>query len=157
MTGVIAGCDLDQIARKSAGYWEGFSGTGAELGGLEDGYGLAVEGQDVLLGEAREGAGEGLARDAGGLRHLLAGERGLEGPAPPGHAPPLGGGGGGARERAPREMPAASAISWRESEGSKTTPRLVTRPSSVARFRSIRATLPRAPRPTRPPTRAPRP
>src|SRR4028119_1139030 len=91
MTGVIAGCDLDQIARKSRGYWEGFSGTGAELGGLEDGYGLAVEVQDVLLGEAGEGAGEGLARDAGGLRHLLAGERGLEDHAPLGHAPLLGG------------------------------------------------------------------
>src|SRR4028119_1521354 len=90
MTGVIAGCDLDQIARKSGGYWEGFSGTGAELGGLENGYGLAVEVQDVLLGEAGEGAGEGLARDAGGLCHLLAGERGLEDHAPLGYASLLG-------------------------------------------------------------------
>src|SRR4028119_2496484 len=91
MTRVIAGCDLDQITRKSASYWEGFSGTGAKLGGLGDGYGLAVEVQDVLLGEAGEGAGEGLARDAGGLRHLLAGERGLEDHAPLGHAALLGG------------------------------------------------------------------
>src|SRR4028119_1522483 len=91
MTGVIAGRDLDQITRKSAGYWEGFSGTGAELGRLEDGYGLAVEVQDVLLGEAGECSGEGLARDAGGLRHLLAGERGLEDHAPLGHAALLGG------------------------------------------------------------------
>src|SRR4028119_2078783 len=59
-----------------------------------------------------------------------------------------------ARERASREMPVASAISWRESEGSKTTPRLVTRPSSVARFRSMRATLCGALRKTRSPTRS---
>src|SRR4028119_2234804 len=91
MTRVIAARDLDQITRKSTGYWEGFSGTGAELGGLEDGYSLAVEVQDVLLGEAGEGAGESLPRDAGGLRHLLAGERGLEDHAPLGHAPLLGG------------------------------------------------------------------
>src|SRR5918998_5141928 len=82
MTAVIRGRDPDQKPRKSAGYWGGFSGTGAELGGLGDGYGLCVEGQDVLLGEAGEGAGEGLARDAGGLGHLLAGERGLEDDAP---------------------------------------------------------------------------
>src|SRR4028119_1999628 len=91
MTRAIAERDLDQITRKSAGYWEGFSGTGAKLGRLEDGYSLAVEVQDVLLGEAGEGAGERLARDAGGLRHLLAGERGLEDHAPLGNAPLLGG------------------------------------------------------------------
>src|SRR4028118_1824435 len=91
MTGVIVGCDLDQITRISAGYWEGFSGTGAELGGLEDGYGLAVKVQDILLGEAGEGAGKRLARDASGLRHLLAGERGLEDHAPLGYASLLGG------------------------------------------------------------------
>src|SRR5919112_28002 len=77
MTAVIRGRDPDQKPRKSAGYWEGFSGTGAELGGAGGGYGLSVGGPDVL-----PGAGEGLARDAGGLGHLLAGERGLEDDAP---------------------------------------------------------------------------
>src|SRR4028119_932778 len=91
MTGVIAGRDLDQITRKSAGYWEGFSGTGAELGRLENGHGLAVEVEYVLLGETGEGAGEGLPRDAGGLRHLLARERGFEDHAPLGYASLLGG------------------------------------------------------------------
>ena len=57
-------------------------------------------------------------------------------------------------ERASREMPVASAISCRLKEGSKTTPRLVTRPSSVARFSSILATLCGALRKTRSPTRS---
>src|ERR687894_1474730 len=90
MTAVIVACDLDQKSRKSAGYWERFSGTGAELGGLEDGHGLAVEVEDIFLGEPGEGAGECLARDAGRLGHLLPAERGLEDDAPFGDAPLLG-------------------------------------------------------------------
>src|SRR4028118_739580 len=87
MTRVIAARDLDQITRKSAGYWEGFSGTGAKLGRLEDGYSLGVEGQDVLRG----GAGGGGGGRAGGRCRSRRGGRGS----------PRGGGGRG-RGRAPR-------------------------------------------------------
>src|SRR5215212_7288515 len=45
------------------------------------------------------------------------------------------------RERASREIPVASAISCLLKDGRKTTPLFVTLPSSVARSRSIRATL----------------
>src|ERR671917_2907697 len=69
-----------------------FSGPGAELCGLEDGYGpRALQLEDALPGEAGEGAGEGFARDAGRLGHLLAREGGFEDDAPLGDASLLGG------------------------------------------------------------------
>src|SRR5215207_9222791 len=92
MTTVIRICDPGQMRSKRALCWERFSGTGAELGGLEYGYGPgALQLEDVLPGEAGEGAREGLARDAGRLGHLLARERGLEDDAPLGDPPLLGG------------------------------------------------------------------
>src|ERR687896_1545720 len=83
--------DPDQKRGTGAGYCEGFSGTGAELGWPEDGYGLAVEVEDALPGEAGEGAREGLARDASRLGHLLAREGGLEDDPPLGDPSLLGG------------------------------------------------------------------
>src|SRR5215207_897234 len=90
MTTVIRICDPGQMRSKRALCWERFSGTGAELGGLEYGYGPgALQLEDVLPGEAGEGAREGLARDAGRLGHLLAREGRLEDDAPLGDPPLL--------------------------------------------------------------------
>src|SRR5918997_4468224 len=91
MTGVMRTCDPDQIGSERAGCWEGFSGTRTEFGGLENCNGLTAEVEDALAGEAREGAREGLARDAGRLGHLLAAEGRLEDDAPLGDAALLGG------------------------------------------------------------------
>src|SRR5918994_6906544 len=91
MTGVMRRCDPDQTRRKRVVYWETFSGTGAQLGGFEDGYGLAFQVEDSLPGEAGEGARESLARDAGRLGHLLAREGGLEDDPPLGDPSLLGG------------------------------------------------------------------
>src|SRR3712207_8803042 len=88
MTGVMATCDPDQKLVGGAGP---LSATGAELGRVEDGYGLAVEVEDAIAGEAGEGAREGLARDARGLGHLLAREGWLEDDAPLGDPSLLGG------------------------------------------------------------------
>src|SRR5215210_8373442 len=72
--------------------WERFSGTGAELGWLEDGYGpRALQLEDAVPGEAGEGARECLARDACRLGHLLAREGGLEDDAALGDPSLLGG------------------------------------------------------------------
>src|SRR5215210_120792 len=78
MIAVIRACDLDQTPSGNRACCERFSATGAEFGGPEDGNGLAAEVEDALFGEPREGAGEGLARDAGGLGHLLPAQGGLE-------------------------------------------------------------------------------
>src|SRR5829696_5342774 len=92
MTAVIRICDPDQTRRKLALCWEGFSGTGAQFGWLEDGYGPgALQLEDALPGEAGECAREGFARDAGRLGHLLAREGGLEDDAPLGNSTLLGG------------------------------------------------------------------
>src|SRR5918997_4519690 len=87
MIRVMGACDPDQ----SVASGRVLSGTGAELGGLEDGYGLAVEVEDTIPGEAGEGAREGLARDASRLGHLLAREGGLEDDPPLGDPSLLGG------------------------------------------------------------------
>src|SRR5215211_1354157 len=92
MTGVMGRCDPDQTHPRQAVYWEGFSGTGAELGRLEDGYGLgALQFEDAVPGESGERAREGLTRDAGRLGHLLAREGGFEDDAPLGDPSLLGG------------------------------------------------------------------
>src|ERR671910_3722326 len=87
MIRVMGACDPDQ----SVASGRVLSGTGAELGGLEDGYGLAVEVEDALPDEAGAGAREGFARDAGPLGHLLAREGGLEDDTPLGDPTLLGG------------------------------------------------------------------
>src|SRR5215203_5408497 len=90
MTAVIGKCDPGQTRSKPELYWEGFSGSSAELGGLEYGYSPgALQLEDAVPGEAREGAREGLARDAGSLGHLLAREGWLEDDAPLGDPPLL--------------------------------------------------------------------
>src|SRR5215207_782620 len=90
MTTVIRICDPGQMRSKRALCWERFSGTGAELGGLEYGYSPgALQLEDAVTGEAGEGAREGLARDAGCFGHLLPREGGLEDDAPLGDPPLL--------------------------------------------------------------------
>src|SRR5215213_11494826 len=74
------------ILVKNCSCCEPFSSTGAELGGHEYGYGLAAEVENALFGEPGEGAGEGLARDARRLGHLLPAERRCEDDAPLGYA-----------------------------------------------------------------------
>src|SRR5918993_1080898 len=92
MTAVIGICGPGQTQRKRALCWEGFSGTGAQFGRLEDGYGPgALQLKDALPGETGEGAREGFARDAGRLGHLLAREGGLEDDTPLGDPTLLGG------------------------------------------------------------------
>src|SRR5687767_13357049 len=82
MTGIIRVCDLGQTVVETRPCCERFSGTGAEFGGPEDGYGLAAEVEDALFREPREGARESLARDPRGLGHLLPAQRRLEDDAP---------------------------------------------------------------------------
>src|SRR5918994_1455026 len=92
MTAIIGMCDPGQTRFEWALCWEWFSGAGAELGGLEDGYGPgALQLEDALPGEAGEGAREGFARDTGSLGHLLAREGGLEDDTPLGDPTLLGG------------------------------------------------------------------
>src|SRR5215203_52153 len=71
MIGIMRAFDRDHKPVVNRPCCKRFSATGAEFGGPEDGYGLAAEVEYALLGESREGAGEGLARDAGSLGHLL--------------------------------------------------------------------------------------
>src|SRR5918993_2961828 len=79
MTGIMRACDLGQTAVGTRPCCERFSATGAEFGGPEDGYGLAAyQVEDAFFGEPREGAGESLARDTGGLGHLLPAQGRLE-------------------------------------------------------------------------------
>src|SRR3712207_9433325 len=79
MTAVIETRDPGQARSRSALCWEGFSGTGAQLGGLEDGYGPgALQLKDALPGEAGEGGRGGFAADGGRLGPLLAREGGLK-------------------------------------------------------------------------------
>src|SRR5215210_8431720 len=78
MTGIMRACDLGQTRVGNGPCCERFSATGAEFCGPKDGYGFATEIQDTLFGEPRERPGEGLARDAGGLGHLLPAQGRLE-------------------------------------------------------------------------------
>src|SRR5215212_1587097 len=78
MIRVMRACDLGQTAVVNPPCCDRFSATSAEFGRPEDSYGLTAEVEDVLFGEPRESAGEGLARDAGSLGHLLPAERRLE-------------------------------------------------------------------------------
>src|SRR5215213_9736588 len=78
MIGVMRAFDRGHTCVVNRLCCERFSATGAEFGGPEDGYGLATEVEDALFGEPREGAGEGLARDTGGLGHLLPAQGRLE-------------------------------------------------------------------------------
>src|SRR5919107_5071272 len=78
MIGIMQAFDRDHTPPINRLCCERFSATGAEFGGPEDGYGLAAEVEYALFGEPREGAGEGLARDARGLGHLLPAQGGLE-------------------------------------------------------------------------------
>src|SRR5215212_1248164 len=71
MIGIMRALDRDHKPVVNRPCCKRFSATGAEFGGPEDSYGLASEVEYALLGEPREGAGKGLARDAGGLGHLL--------------------------------------------------------------------------------------
>src|SRR5215218_5050805 len=71
MIGIMRAFDRDHKPVVNRPCCKRFSATGAEFGGPEDGYGLAAEVEYALLSESREGAGEGLARDAGSLGHLL--------------------------------------------------------------------------------------
>src|SRR5919107_1488665 len=78
MIGIMQAFDRDHTPPINRLCCERFSATGAEFGGPEDGYGLAAEVEYPLFGEPGEGAGEGLARDARGLGHLLPAKGGLE-------------------------------------------------------------------------------
>src|SRR5215212_1732494 len=92
MTAIIGTCDPGQTCRERTLCWERVSGTGAELGGFEDGYGpRALQLENTVPGEAGEGAREGLARDACRFGHLLTRKGGLEDDAALGDPSLLGG------------------------------------------------------------------